>query len=86
MAMSIEQVAKELEKLGKYQELLATILHWLETQGTFKPMKVKEKDDLAKEIRQILPDDILELVEEGISNQRHSTMDHSPHDPGDETD
>ena len=82
----MEQIAKELKNLGKIHEVLATSLHWLETQGHLKVMNLKERDELVKAIKEVMPSDLLEKVEEGISNEQHATMDHSPHDPGDETD
>ena len=85
MAMTNEQVANQLKKLGDYQGALGATLHWLETQGTLKPMLMSEVKDLIKAIKEVLPQDVIDAVEEGVSNQLHATLDHSPHDPGDES-
>ncbi len=87
MTMSMEQIAKELENLGKIHEVLATALHWLETSfRRNENLNEKERKDLVKAIKEVMPPDLLDAVEEGISNEIWSTYDHSPHDPGDETD
>jgi len=100
MTMSMEQIAKELENLGKIHEVLGTALHWLETQGHLKVMNLKERDDLVKAIKEVMPPDLLDAVEEGISNEIDSyRYDFDPdellsineefitnRDPGDETD
>ena len=51
MALSMEQIAKELKNLGKIHEVLGTSLHWLETQGHLKVMNLKERDELVKLIK-----------------------------------
>jgi hypothetical protein len=75
MAMSMDQVAKELKKLGDYQGVLGTALHWLKTQGTLKPMRMKDVDNLIQAIEDVLPQDVLDAVEEGVSNELDSYND-----------
>ena len=88
MPMSMEKVAKELENLGKYQSILGTILHLLEVNKVLprKEITNEDKKRLIADIREVLPREVLDLVEQGVSNELNSYLDRSPHDPGDETD
>ena len=88
MPMSMEKVAKELENLGKYQSILGTILHLLEVNKVLprKEITNEDKKRLIADIREVLPREVLDLVEQGVSSELNSYLDHSPHDPGDETD
>ena len=56
MPMSMEQVALEIAKNAKYEEIMATILHWLTVNHP--------DNELIPEIREILPYHILKKVDE----------------------
>ena len=73
--MSMDQVAKELKKLGDYQGVLGAALHWLKTQGTLKPMRMKDVENLISAIEDVLPQDVLDAVDEGVSNELDSYND-----------
>ena len=62
MAMSMDQVAKELQKNGEYEQLLAVCLHWLKQLGHLKPMSITEKDDLVNQIQEVLPAHVVDAV------------------------
>jgi|TARA_R100000482_G_scaffold124542_2_gene77736 hypothetical protein len=52
----MEQVAKEIAKNAKYEEIMATILHWLTVNYP--------DNELIPEIREVLPYHILKKVDE----------------------
>ena len=69
MAMTNEQVANELKKFGDYQSVLATTLHWLKLQGSLKPLRMGELNDLIENIENILPSDVTKSVIKNVKKE-----------------